>query len=219
MNSRTVQSSQTEVHERLPHVLARNQQYPYRKPISPHTDKAFRCFLDEKISAPLILDSGCGTGVSTLKLAAMYPEHFILGLDKSAHRLAKTEQRTKSRANYGLIRADQFDFWRLAFEQDVQFEHVFLLYPNPWPKPTHLQRRIYAHPAFLSLLKSAKHIHIRSNWPVYLAEMGYAVQFLQHVAAPCETFAPDDFMTPFEEKYFKSGQTLYKSDINLESST
>jgi len=219
MNSRSVQSSQTDVNERLPKVLTKNKHHAFQKPFSPHTDKAFQIFMNLKTSLPLILDSGCGTGFSTLKLSAMYPNHFIVGLDKSAHRLAKVEQRSKSHANYMLIRADQFDFWRLACEQRIQFERVFVLYPNPWPKPEHLQRRVHAHPAFLSLLNITKHIQIRSNWLVYLMEMQYAVGFFKGVSAPLEQFEPDEFLTPFEQKYFQSGQTLYKSDINLETAT
>ena len=38
---------------------------------------------------PLVLDSFCGTGHSTSALAEQHPGHLIVGIDKSALRLAK----------------------------------------------------------------------------------------------------------------------------------
>ena len=39
---------------------------------------------------PVILDSGCGTGASTRKLANMHPQHLVIGVDRSAVRLRIT---------------------------------------------------------------------------------------------------------------------------------
>jgi len=38
--------------------------------------------------APIILDSCCGTGESTRRLAEQFPESLVVGIDKSAHRVA-----------------------------------------------------------------------------------------------------------------------------------
>ena len=69
----------------------------------------------EAYSGPLIIDSCCGTGDSTRNLAGRFPEALVVGVDKSAHRLARHQP--GDRQNYALVRADVNDFWRLANRQ------------------------------------------------------------------------------------------------------
>ena len=60
------------------------------KPIAAHTKEAFLTLKQELVlNRPVILDSGCGTGKSTLLLGQKYPNHTIIGIDRSIARLAK----------------------------------------------------------------------------------------------------------------------------------
>ena len=40
---------------------------------------------------PIILDSGCGTATSTIRLGLQYPDAIVLGIDRSLLRLTKNK--------------------------------------------------------------------------------------------------------------------------------
>ena len=73
--------------------------YTSKRPIAIHTQDAFDLLeqqLDRSKNSsnngnqerkPIILDSGCGTGRSTVLLGKMFPNHIIVGVDKSLVRL------------------------------------------------------------------------------------------------------------------------------------
>jgi tRNA G46 methylase TrmB len=81
---------------------------------------------------PLILDSYCGTGMSTAVLAAQYPEALVVGIDQSASRLAKHQ--VVDHQNYLLLQAEAESFWRCLVEAEMPLAAHWMLYPNPWPK-------------------------------------------------------------------------------------
>jgi tRNA (guanine-N7-)-methyltransferase len=104
--------------------------------------------------APLILDSCCGVGESSRLLARAFPNHYVIGVDQSASRLARGGGRAaECPANLDLVRADVVDYWRLLHEAGVRLDRHYLLYPNPWPKIGHLSRRWHGHPVFPTLLE------------------------------------------------------------------
>ena len=54
------------------------------KPIAKHTQAAFdQIYPHVDASKNIILDSGCGTGRSTLILGEKYPNHTVIGIDRS----------------------------------------------------------------------------------------------------------------------------------------
>jgi tRNA G46 methylase TrmB len=162
---------------------------------------------------PVILDSGCGVGRSTRYLAERYPEHVVIGIDQSVHRLSKA-QLDSLPANMLLIRANLVDFWRLAAGSRWQLNKHYLLYPNPWPKTEHLKRRWHGHPVFPDLLALGGQLELRTNWEIYALEMQQALEYSGHsVVVNC--FEPGNYLTPFEEKYHRSGQRLFKLTASL----
>ncbi len=217
--SRPVRSNQTGIHEDLFNILQKHREKPYLKPVSRHTREAFEYARQRlaSISAPLILDSGCGTGESTLALAERHPDAFVLGVDKSLARLQKNPLfATEHDRNLLLLRADLFDFWRLAAREGWRFERHYIFYPNPWPKKRHLKRRIHGHPAFFDMLRLSPFIELRSNWRIYLEEFAAAVAFVAGRSFEVETFVPDTPISAFERKYWLSGHELYRLRIWLE---
>ena len=105
-------------HPDLAEIVLRHQDNPWRKPCPAHTRDAFEQLQKrlKRDNPPLILDSFCGTGMSTALIAVAHPDALVVGIDQSAHRLAKHQPGDAQ--NYLLLRAEAepfgFAWWRLA---------------------------------------------------------------------------------------------------------
>ncbi len=218
-NSRPVSSAQTDVHEQLQNALARHAAHPFRKPILDHNRAAFEEALAAWRAAgagPLILDAGCGVGLSTLHLASDFPGHFVIGVDQSADRLARrTAWPAPLPENFVRVRADLVDFWRLMLDAGVRPARHYLLYPNPWPKIGQLGRRWHGHPVFPAIMALGGRLECRSNWRIYIEEFVSAITQLTGLASACEPHVPQASMTPFEQKYLASGHRLWRCVVEL----
>ncbi|RFF26631.1 MULTISPECIES: tRNA (guanosine(46)-N(7))-methyltransferase TrmB [unclassified Wenzhouxiangella] len=212
--SRIPQTSQTGPHRRLEETVLRHLRHAWQSPVHDYSRRAFGELNRSLDSAwPVVLDSGCGTGVSTVALAQKYPECLVVGIDKSAARLGKSPELP---ANARLVRADLADLWRLMSEAGCKPAHHYLLYPNPWPKPAHLKRRWHGHPAFPSLLALGGRLELRSNFELYVDEFARALALAGVVDVKVVSFRVDDPISPFERKYLLSGHRLFQLTATLE---
>ncbi|MCO7188822.1 MULTISPECIES: methyltransferase domain-containing protein [unclassified Pseudoalteromonas] len=208
-NSRSITSNQAGLHEKLDEVVQKHLNTPFKKPIAAHTQQAFEQ-VNEKVQAfdgPVILDSCCGVGESTANLAKRHPDALVIGIDKSEHRLEKhdIEYKQTESGRYILVQADLNDFWRLACEARWQPSHHYLLYPNPWPKAKHLQRRWHGAAVFPYIVELGGRLELRSNWSIYVEEFARSLE-LAGKKAEVSAYESDTAMTPFERKYWASGQ-------------
>ncbi|WP_043528374.1 tRNA (guanine(46)-N(7))-methyltransferase TrmB [Litchfieldella xinjiangensis] len=214
--SRSIVTNQTGPHEDLARRVQRALQYPLRKPVAEHTRDAFEradAWL-QAIRAPLILDSGCGVGLSTRSLARQFPGHAVIGIDRSVSRL--TREHGEVPDNALLVRADLVDFWRLALQAGWRPTRHFLLYPNPYPKSSHLKMRWQGHPVFPVIPALGGQLELRSNWRLYVEEFALALTQATGAAVDVEAFVPEgDELTPFERKYYRSGQSLWRCRTDL----
>jgi tRNA G46 methylase TrmB len=209
MPSRIITSNQDGLHPRLTEVVSRHLTAPFRKPIAEPSAAAF-AEIKQVIAdhgGSVILDAGCGVGESTQALGQMFPDHLILGLDRSAHRLTKATQRALH-ANVFLVRIDLIDFYRLARADGLQPERHYILYPNPTPKSEHLSRRWHGSPVFPDILELGGQLELRSNWKIYVEEFAKALEVTGYHSSTFNVDATTP-MTPFERKYAASGQKLY----------
>ena len=218
-NSRVPTSAQTGVHEHLAALVERHRSAPFRKPYADYNREAFAESMERRQhvapDAPLILDSCCGVGESSIALARCFPDHYVIGVDQSAARLRKNiagkDERTDLPPNVDFVRADLVDYWRLMRDAGMRLARHYLLYPNPWPKIGHLSRRWHGHPAFPAMLELGGVLECRSNWRVYVEEFCIAVELLSNRRMTCERFVPEVPLTPFERKYLESGHALYRA--------
>lgn len=218
-NSRTIRSAQTRMHEQLASVVARHARTAFRKPVVAHNRIAFDASIahwQATGSAPLILDAGCGVGLSTMHLAARFPDHFVIGVDQSADRLARNiAWDGPVPANCVRIRADLVDYWRLMHDAGIRPARHYLLYPNPWPKIGHLGRRWHGHPVFPFIAALGGALECRSNWRIYIDECAAALGQLSGQHVPSEAYVALHPVTPFEKKYSASGHALWRCRIDL----
>jgi len=230
---RSVTTNQDGPYKNLEAVVRKYAATTFLRPVADHTRLAFaeaeeqvcKFYRDKapgKKGYPLVLDSGCGTGMSTLHLAKKFPDIPVIGIDKSAVRLTKADQE-KAPANAFWIRAELLDFWRLALEkvQSGEWEilHHALYYPNPWPKESEATRRFHLHPIFPALLQLSPVTELRTNWEIYAREFAEAAAVAGDALAmklecQLECFEPTTPETAFERKYRDAGQKLYKVTVN-----
>jgi len=206
--SRPVSSNQPDLHPKLAQTVRKHLANPWTHPVSKHSLSAYRPLIDRLKAQPrpLVLDSFCGTGRSTARLAERHPGHLVIGVDRSQHRLSRHVPGPAE--NYLLLRARAEDIWCLLEQDGLRVQFHYLLYPNPWPKAKHLMRRVHGHPAFDLLLRLGGQIELRSNWRLYVEEFGVAMHLAGHRGAVAR-IPGDPPLTLFEEKYHRSGHQLW----------
>jgi tRNA (guanine-N7-)-methyltransferase len=218
-NSSPVTSSQTSIHRQLASMIAKHAATEFLKPITPYNRAAFDASMAAWHTAgrmPLIVDAGCGVGLSTLHLASQFPDHFVIGIDQSAHRLArKSFWPGTLPPNFTRVRADLVDFWRLLHAARVRPARQYILYPNPWPKIGQIARRWHGHPVFPTVFALGGYLECRSNWRIYIEECAAALTQLGNAPVACESYFPATPITPFEQKYLASGHTLWRCETHL----
>ncbi len=251
MPARSVTSNQTDIYKNLEEVVRKYATTSFLRPVADHTREAFEnaCEFVRKFNeahgakrdanravagcevgcAELILDSGCGTGESTIHLARRFPNIPVIGIDKSAVRLSKAGNERQLEVSAGdscdvpsnafWVRAELLDFWRLALEKvnagEWKVLHHALYYPNPWPKESEATRRFHLHPIFPTLLQLCPSIELRTNWEIYAREFKEAVRIAGdslslNFVADFSEFVPENPETAFERKYKAAGQRLWK---------
>jgi tRNA G46 methylase TrmB len=219
-DSRPVRSRQQEVHPRLRDAVMRHASSPWRQPLHAPTASAFRALdalVDTGERRGLVLDSGCGTGASSLTLARRHPHRLVLGVDRSARRLARTLPGPWPcrRDNLVLLRGELTTVWRLLLAEGWSPAQHWLLYPNPWPKPGQYKRRWHAHPVFPDLLALRGRLLLRCNWLPYAGEFELAVRWLTKARPQLRRLHRPEGLSPFERKYAASGHELFEVTAEL----
>lgn len=221
-DSRPVRSNQRDVHPRLAETVRLHLRHAWRQPLHPPSARAFGQLealrLRHGAERPVVLDSGCGTGVSTRRLAECHPGALVIGVDRSAARLARVGAADSPRREGRVlwVRAELETLWRLARAAQWPISHHYLLYPNPSPKAAQLARRWHGHPVFPELLALGGQLELRSNWALYLQEFALAVALATGLSVTPSRLDPGATpLSPFEAKYAASGHALWRLFIQL----
>lgn len=227
-DSRAIISNQEDIHEKLDEVVKRHLTHPSQKPYQKHTEQAFaemdvlvKAFLVANPKGEIILDACCGVGQSTRILAKQNPQALVIGVDKSDHRINRnvegfTVNNGFTADNYHLVRADLNDFYRLVKTANWSVAKHYILYPNPWPKSKHLQRRWHGSAVFPQMTSIGQQLILRSNWRIYLAEFQQAAKLVD-LQGDIDSLPVTDAalaLTPFEAKYQASGQVCWQLTLH-----
>ncbi len=228
-DSKAIITNQPGIHEKLNEVVTKHLTHSFQKPYQVHTQQAFnemnalvQAFITENPQGEVILDACCGVGQSTRILAQQNPNALVIGVDKSAHRINRnvegfSEQEGYYASNYHLVRADLNDFYRLVKAENWPVSKHYVLYPNPWPKAKHLQRRWHGSAVFPQMTAIGEQIILRSNWRLYLEEFQQAAKLVnlsgEITALPTSEQSGEQALTPFEAKYQASGQQCWQLQL------
>jgi len=208
--SREICSNQDGLHKHLDATALKHRDAHFAKPFAEHSLQAFdqaQQWLAGQPQRPLIFDSCCGVGQSSRMIAAQYPDHNVVAVDKSADRLRRGGEQNPD--NLRILRADLNDFYRLALEAGWKLSKHFVLYPNPWPKSAHLGRRWHGAPVFPAMVGLGGSLELRTNWRLYAEEFQRALE-LYGIPSTLSQLVIDQPLTPFEAKYDRSGQALWQ---------
>ena len=216
-NSPLVISSQTSPHQNLAKLVDKYQRTELQDSIPKHAYDAFDIASKFVANEPIILDSGCGTGESSYRLAEQYPDMKVLAIDKSIARLQRSHHYGETPDNLLLLRSDCVYLWRLIKQAQWNIQKHYLFYPNPWPKPGHLQRRWHCHPIFPTLVALGGSLTMRTNWQIYADEFVQALEIITSRSFSVKSLELEGAFTPFERKYLSSGHALYEvcADLKL----
>ena len=222
-DSKAIVTNQTGIHEKLTEIVNKHLKHPFKKPYQEHTEQAFANInaIVQAFDGTVILDSCCGVGQSTRILAKQHPNALVIGVDKSAHRITRNiedltqEDSSEKVSNYHLVRADLNDFYRLVLAANWPVSKHYILYPNPWPKSKHIQRRWHGSAVFPYILQIGQQITLRSNWVLYLEEFQMAAS-IAGVTGVISKVNDNEPLTPFEAKYQASGQECWQLSITIE---
>ena len=217
MESRPVSSNQRDVHSDLKTVVEKHLKHRFLRPIPAWVSELAETLAREHADAPWVLDSGCGTGLSSVQLAKAHPQHWVLGIDQSEHRLGKQSETPPD--NLRFVRTDLQDFWRALHHLHIEVDRHYLLYPNPWPKAHHLMRRWHGHSVWPHLLALKGHLELRTNWLLYAQEFEQALILSGHEQVVRNSLDNTEVLknplTLFEKKYAENGHLLTRVQVRL----
>lgn len=220
-DSKVIVTNQPGIHEKLEEIVNKHLQHRSKKPFQAHTVEAFQKMdqLVKQHSGEVILDSCCGVGQSSRLLAKNNPDALVIGVDKSAHRINRNVDEVEQKQgigvvdNFHLVRADLNDFYRLVEKANWPIKRHYILYPNPWPKSKHIQRRWHGSAVFPEIIAIGETITLRSNWKLYLEEFLLAAEIAGR-KGEISLVQGQEALTPFEAKYQASGQQCWQLSIS-----
>jgi tRNA (guanine-N7-)-methyltransferase len=173
-------------------------------------------------SAPLVLEIGCGTGVSTLAMAATEPELDVIAVEVYKRGLAQLLNGIDRQGldNVRLIRGDGVDVLEhLLTPGSLTGARVF--FPDPWPKARHHKRRLLQ-PDTVALiadrLRPGGILHAATDHPGYaeqIGEVGDAEPTLRRLSADTITGTGAELpisvrrpVTKYEDKAQRAGSDV-----------
>lgn len=143
-----------------------------------------RLYEDFQLPAgPLDIEIGCGTGIHSIRYAKRHPERHLVAIEHTRTRYSKFSNRLKQQdllPNLMPVHANAIS-WVSYFLKPESVDRYFILYPNPYPKKNHLNRRWHAMPfmeQIVNTLKLGGTICLATNLESYIEE---ARQYFQEV--------------------------------------
>ena len=165
-------------------------------------------------TAPLQVDLGCGDGSFLFALAQQMPEKNFLGTERLLHRVKKACRKAETIDNMRVLRIESaYAVRHLLPAQSVEMFH--LLFPDPWTKRKHHQRRIVG----LDFLRTV-HDALTPDGVLRIAtdHQDYFEQ-IQQVAARTQIFdvskngSADFPPSTFEAQYQQQSVPIYRLEL------
>lgn len=168
---------------------------------------------------PLDVDIGCGKGRFLLGRAKNHPDRQILGIDRLKGRIQKLDGKLQRAGctNGRLIRLEAF--YSVAYLlPDDSVTNFFILFPDPWPKRRHANRRLIR-PEFLETigrkLKANGNVHLATDHLDYFAVMRDVFESDPHFNPIWPYQRDDSEKTDFEKIFRCQGLAVAEASYRL----
>ena len=124
--------------------------------VGPDDDRALDTTALFGASRPLRLEIGFGHGEFITAMAQEHPGQSFIGVEHEPLRVTKTAHKClrDGIVNVRLFGGDAHAFVRFRLP-DACVERVYILFPDPWPKPDHRRRRLVTRAFLLDLARIA----------------------------------------------------------------
>ena len=213
-NSNIVTTNQEGIHKNLEDIVSKYSFENYKRPLADFSKEVWGEILTWIGEEEVIFDLGCGIGASSIYLSKKYPNVKVVGIDKSVSRLnRKNAFKNNLNHNIKLFRGELLDLIPLIYKdyksKMINIHSIYLLYPNPYPKKIHVKRRFHGSPICIYLYNIKLPIILRSNWKLYLDEFSFVGNLFQR-SSVIEKVENPELITPFEEKFYRSGQDIFE---------
>jgi tRNA (guanine-N7-)-methyltransferase len=165
-------------------------------------------------NAPLHVDLGCGDGMFLFALAQQRPEKDFLGTERLLHRVKKACRKAEKIDNMRVLRIESaYAVRHLLPAGSVEMFH--LLFPDPWEKRRHHQRRIVG----LDFLRDVHTALTPEGVLRVVTDHREYFEQIQEVAARTEKFelveenGADYPPSRFEEQFQQRGVEIHRLEL------
>jgi tRNA (guanine-N7-)-methyltransferase len=166
-------------------------------------------------AAPLHVDLGCGDGSFLCELALRYPDKDFLGIERLLGRVRSATRKAALLNNVRILRAEtSYAVRYLLPKQSVEVFH--LLFPDPWPKRRHQQRRLVTADllhAIRVVLVDDGILRIATDQADYFERMRRIVEKSKDFAVAKLNGGDDLPVSTFEKRFKSEGAPIYRLEL------
>ena len=185
-------------------------------PHIPDTVRPLKVQIDK--NKPLDIEIGAGAGLFAITHAKNNKDRQLISIEHTKERFERLQKRKKAHPdleNLKIVHANAIS-WIAAHCQPESVDHIYLLYPNPWPKKKHQNQRWHQMPFMgflLNCLKSDGKLTMATNLEWYKEEalFWFEKRWLRRVT--CEKVVPGGARTHFERKYLARGESCFNLEV------
>ena len=168
--------------------------------------------------ARLQVDLGCGDGSFVCQLAQQFPDKNFLAIERLTKRVEKVRRKAEKIDNLRVLSTDTFFAVRYLLSGN-SVETFYLLFPDPWPKRRHQQRRIFTGDfldAVAGALEQNGMLHVATDHRDYFKQ-------IRSVSRAHPEFEPVDLngvvrpLTKFERKFREQDLPIYRLTLRKTS--
>ncbi len=152
----------------------------------------------------ITLEIGCGHGHFLTAYAQAHPDEYCLGLDIIADRILRAQKKAHRAGltNLAFLHAEAALLLD-ALPADWELQHIFVLFPDPWPKRRHHKNRLMQ-PDFLQKLAAktagqGARLNFRTDYEPYYKDAMAVLQMHAKWEGTDEPW-PFEFETVFQSR-------------------
>src|ERR1043166_889863 len=164
-------------------------------------------------TAPLQVDLGCGDGDLVVAMAGRHPEKNFLGIERMSGRVAKTSRKALKLPNVRVLHVETSYAIRYLLPEN-SVEIFYLLFPDPWPKRRHHERRVVSSEFLDSIVRALEPnglFHVATDQKDYFEQIERIASDKTRLRTiECDIDLP---VTTFQRRFQEQGMPIYRLSL------